>query len=202
MASRLGVTDASVADAEALTKLVYSAAPKLLSDIFGGGNSEQTQQFLATCFAQPHGQFGFDNHRVVRDAEQVVGSVCGWHDQLPSNFDGATVTQLHQFFGFAKSVEILERNRVISRWIKPPEKQEYAIGHLSVAPTHRRRGIAQLLLTNCLEAAQRMNKHQVLLDVETTNHAAIQCYLKFGFSASPQTSESPYVRLTMAVDKP
>lgn len=199
MASIARIVDATASDAQTLSDLVFAAAPAMLTELFGAGDSGIVKQFLTDGFRHPSGQFGYANHRVVRSDSETIAVACGWHDTLPKNFDSATVSHIHEFFGFERSIAILERNRLISRWIKPPESHEYAIGHLSVAPEHRRQGIAKLLLSDCVKAALALHKTQVILDVETDNHAAIGCYQSFGFTLLPVTTDSPYVRLVFSL---
>jgi ribosomal-protein-alanine N-acetyltransferase len=62
---------------------------------------------------------------------------------------------------------------------------EDGAGHLTtigVAPEHRRRGIAENLLTHIEEAMRKRRINTVMLEVRVSNEAAQNLYRNFGYS--------------------
>jgi ribosomal-protein-alanine N-acetyltransferase len=62
---------------------------------------------------------------------------------------------------------------------------ENGSGHLTtigVAPEHRRRGLAEKLLTHAEEALRRREINTIMLEVRVTNIAAQKLYRDFGYS--------------------
>jgi ribosomal protein S18 acetylase RimI-like enzyme len=55
------------------------------------------------------------------------------------------------------------------------------VDSLYVAPTHRRRGIAQALMTRTMDWFERQSVHSIVVDVLSGNQAAQAFYGQFGF---------------------
>jgi len=55
------------------------------------------------------------------------------------------------------------------------------INNIAVAKSHRRHGIASLILTALVKEAERREMIGLTLEVRVSNHAAISLYKKFGF---------------------
>ncbi|WP_100642433.1 GNAT family N-acetyltransferase [Alteromonas facilis] len=188
------ITCAKSSDAPALAELVFAAAPLMLSELFGDGDETLARDFLAFCFNEPAGQFGYANHFVIRDAMSVVACACVWHNQLPTDFDQATLAQIVAYFGLAKAKDILKRNEVYSAEIKHPKVHQIALGHVSVAPRAQRQGLASMLIQHAETLGAKMSKDELVIDVEQHNQAAIQCYLNAGFTIVGNSLSGRYQR--------
>lgn len=90
----------------------------------------------------------------------------------------------------------------LSHWLGQPREPALPSGHvvnLAVAPTHRRRGSARLLLEVGFDYLQRQRARYVDLEVRVTNQAAIKLYQDFGFQTIAllphyyQTDEDAYL---------
>jgi hypothetical protein len=55
------------------------------------------------------------------------------------------------------------------------------IQNVGVVPSHRRRGIAAMLLAKCLDGFRAVGVDLVSLEVSATNHPALRLYRNFGF---------------------
>jgi len=69
----------------------------------------------------------------------------------------------------------------------PPAPHQICIGHVSIEPNSRRKGIANALISHVLHDAKENTKRELILDVETANTGAFQCYLTAGFVEIRQT---------------
>jgi ribosomal-protein-alanine N-acetyltransferase len=58
---------------------------------------------------------------------------------------------------------------------------ELQIDNLAVAETHRRKGIATILLAKALEAAREKGMNNAVLEVRANNFAALNLYKQHGF---------------------
>jgi ribosomal-protein-alanine N-acetyltransferase len=67
---------------------------------------------------------------------------------------------------------------VIGLWLLPDEAH---IVTVAVRETHRRRGIAELLLIHAIELAQAKEQGLVTLECRVSNEAALALYDKYGF---------------------
>ena len=69
---------------------------------------------------------------------------------------------------------------------------ENGVGHLTtigVAPEHRRRGLAEKLLTHAEEALRRREINTIMLEVRVSNFAAQNLYRNFGYSTVQRVAE-------------
>ena len=55
---------------------------------------------------------------------------------------------------------------------------------IAVMPEHRRKGIAEALMTRAMESMCKYNAKQCYLEVRVTNEAAVELYKKLGFEIS------------------
>lgn len=193
------LTNAQKVDAEGLAALVFAAAPTLLTELLAADSSTSVIDFLQVSLQQPEGQYGYANHYVFKDGDVPIASFCLWHDQLPSDFDQATLRMMHKHFGLERCLEIVRRNQSLSEHLRPPETHQVAIGHISVAKAHRRRGFVGEMLSFARQQAISMAKTALVVDVERDNHIAIQCYLKYGFTQGSESPQRHFTRMTLGV---
>jgi ribosomal-protein-alanine N-acetyltransferase len=90
----------------------------------------------------------------------------------------------------------------LSRWLGQSREPALPSGHvinLAIAPAHRRRGLARLLLEVGFDYLQRQDARYVDLEVRVTNQAAIKLYEGLGFQVIAllphyyQTDEDAYL---------
>ena len=73
----------------------------------------------------------------------------------------------------------------------PPARDLSYLDFIGVAPEVRRKGVAQMLLTECISVAKERDGCQVLrLTVNNANYAAVRLYEGFGFKRLSHHSES------------
>lgn len=169
-------------DAPLLAKLIYASGPQLIESVFGFNQHHNAQNFLLSAANHENGQYGFANHFVALENEQVLASVCPWHTELSASFGQATLQSVVQYFGLEYSLEVVARSQIIKHFISPPLSHEWCIGHFAVFPQYRRQGVATRLLQFMTELAQNSGKTTLSLHVAADNHSAIQFYQQQGFS--------------------
>ncbi|GGW91116.1 GNAT family N-acetyltransferase [Alteromonas halophila] len=169
-------------DGEVATELLMQAAGALLTDIFGNGDEARVRRYLFAAWHAGEGQYGYKNHWVACQDERVIGLVTCWHNQLPENFDRATLDVITAHFGLDESLNIVMRSQVYSSALHPPTDTQMAIGHLAITPDCRRQGVGRRLLDEMQALAVSLGKTALVLDVEQTNHSAIDFYLANQFS--------------------
>ncbi|MBT0587883.1 GNAT family N-acetyltransferase [Alteromonas oceanisediminis] len=168
--------------------LLLSSAPKTLTHLLAQGNTQRAFDYLTQAWAFGGGQFGCDNHWLAQQNGTTVGMVSAWHDALPSDFDAATLASLRSYFSIEECLQILARNAALAQQLPKPEVQQVILGHLSVHEAYRRQGIARKLINHVIEFSRQKQKTQLVVDVESDNIAAIQCYLLSGFTRSDNAS--------------
>ncbi|MFT3934800.1 MAG: GNAT family N-acetyltransferase [Chitinophagaceae bacterium] len=68
---------------------------------------------------------------------------------------------------------------------------QFELAKMSVAPTHRGKGIAKILLQHCLDAAKELNANRIILFSNHQLVAALEMYKKFGFK-DISVDDSPF----------
>ena len=169
-------------DAPQLATLIYASGPVLIESVFACTQQHNAQGFLLSAASHEFGQYGFANHFVAVENEQVLGSVCAWHTELNASFAQATLHSVVQYFGLELSLEVVARSQIIKHFISPPLNHEWCIGHFAVFPQYRRQGVARRLLQFMTELAQNSGKTTLSLHVAANNHSAIKFYQQQGFN--------------------
>mgnify|MGYP003647649043 CR=1 FL=1 len=175
-------------DAPQLAALIYASGPVLIESVFGFDQQHTAQDFLLSAASHEFGQYGFANHFVAVENEQVLGSVCAWHTELSASFQQASLHSVVTYYGLERCLEVVSRSQIIKHFIPPPQAHEWCIGHLAVLTQYQRQGIATQLLQFMAGLAEKNGKTMLSLDVSTDNQSAIEFYKQQGFSLQ-STSE-------------
>ena len=193
------VETATAVDTSSLANLLLASAPSMLSQVLGNGDTAKTVGYLNYSLAASGGQYGYQNHSIIKQGQKIIGIASAWHDQLPASFDKITVESLHHFFGIEACVQIFKRSAALALDIQKPTAKQLVIGHLSTLSGYQRRGVASAFIQHFYEQAKLLGKPEIIVDVEKQNQSALQCYLKLGFQPLSSDDNDRYVRLSKPV---
>lgn len=188
------VRQANKLDANQLAKLIFTSAPNLLSLVFTISPDFKAMDFLRASLTHPDGQYGYANHWVIENNQQVVACISAWTSEMPSSFHQATLASLVAFYSADDVLEVLLRGTVLQDCIPQPTHTEWCIGHVAVADKYQRQGLGKTLLTTMQQHALEQGKSCLSLDVDCTNSVAINFYLKQGFKTQNQSIVSAKMR--------
>lgn len=181
----MNIRTAQTTDSDAIAPLILSSGETTLSVMLGGKkrSSKQALDFIRQAISQPDGQFGYNNHLVVSDPEGAIAAVgCCWGDTPIAGFREATMASLINYFGVPGTMNVLECSQQVAKIIPGPKNDELCLGHIAVSEAYKRRGVATNLLDYFSRYALTQNKQKLVLDVESTNVAALALYRQYGFS--------------------
>jgi ribosomal protein S18 acetylase RimI-like enzyme len=181
----MNIRTATQQDSDVLATLILSSGETTLSVMLGGPecSSSQTLDFIKQAISQPDGQFGYKNHIVVTDSEGSIAAVgCCWRDTAKAGFRESTMASLIDYFGVLDTMNVLECSQQVAKIIPGPKSDELCLGHIAVSKAYQRQGVATQLLNHFSHYASTHNKRKLVLDVESTNVAAIALYRRYGFT--------------------
>lgn len=181
------VRRAKKTDASQLAKLIYTSAPQLLSCVFNISADIKVVDFLHVSLTKPDGQYGYANHWVIENDGQLLACICAWPSQLPAAFHQATLASLIAFYNADDLLDVIQRSEVLQDCIPQPTENEWCIGHVAVVETYQRIGLGKKLLATMQQQARSAGKTCLSLDVDCTNIAAINFYLRQGFKQQSQS---------------
>ncbi|MEP4890812.1 MAG: GNAT family N-acetyltransferase [Aliiglaciecola sp.] len=192
------ITQAKASHCQSLAKLLFSSGPDNLISLLTGHQSPLTLpqkqkiciEFLETALQLAEGQFGYLNQQVAIKNGAVCGCVSYWQAPISDLFKQQTLASLVTHFGITETAAILNNSEALSTLVRAPSANELSIGHLAVEPINRRQGVATCLLDYCSEAAIKLGKSTLVLDVMEDNQSAIQTYLNFGFVQKSKSQPS------------
>ncbi|MFT6896707.1 MAG: ribosomal protein S18 acetylase RimI-like enzyme [Paraglaciecola sp.] len=164
-----------------LAPLLLCSAPRVLPLLFDYLPSCTATGYLRHALSWSNGQFGYGNHWVLAQGKQVVASGCNWGHELPEGFVSGTFDSLVSYYSQAQLLTVLQRCQVLQGVFPKPQAHELCVGHIAVNALHRRQGLASQLLDHFQAMGKELGKTALTLDVESSNQAAIDCYLKYGF---------------------
>lgn len=75
-----------------------------------------------------------------------------------------------------------DADRVVAYAVMSVAAGESHLLNVCVSPTHRRRGLARLMVDHLLELAQRQRAQIMFLEVRPSNKAALRLYRNIGFA--------------------
>lgn len=106
------------------------------------------------CFAMPWSRQSFWKEAAKKDAHYLVAI--------------STIDKIKQIIGYT------------GMWLVAYEAQ---ITNVAVHPAYQAKGVASLLLKECLVYAKKQKLQAITLEVRISNHKAIHLYEKFGFKS-------------------
>lgn len=172
-------------DCEEIAPLILSSGEITLSVMLGGVDRslKQTLGFIKQAISQPEGQFGYNNHLVVTDPAGSIAAVgCCWGDTPKAGFRESTMESLIDYFGVLETMNVFECSQQVAKIIPGPQSDEMCLGHIAVNEVNKRQGVATMLLDHFSGYALTQNKRKLVLDVESTNVAALALYRHYGFN--------------------
>lgn len=174
----------------AIAELIFASEPILLSFLFGG--DIQSKAYLQQACNQAHGQFSGNYHWVASQNDKPLLGICtSWFSAMPTVFQQGTISSLTDFLGTKQIIHLLAYKEALDLCFPAPAPHQVCLGHMSIAPSSRRKGVASALITHVLNEAKESNKREIILDVDTVNNKAVQCYMKAGFAEIKQTTFAP-----------
>mgnify|MGYP001293789480 CR=1 FL=1 len=197
MTKTLYVRSAEDSDGPIAVPLLLTAGEELLVAIFGQGNTSTALNFLHDAWHQRTGQYGYQQHWVAVQDNEVVGLVTCWHSELGVQFDRDTLQSITRFYGSEQALKIIHRSQELTAELSAPVAHELNLGHLAVHSDYQRQGIGRLLIEFIVQQAKSLSKQTLTLDVELQNIEALQFYIALGFTE--QHSTSRFVQLQKTV---
>lgn len=169
-------------DAAQTAPLILSAAESLLVSIFGHNQSKTADGYLSHAWRLGGGQYGYQNHWVAEEGDNILGVITSWHSKLGAEFDRATLDSITSYFTLDEAMAVLMRNQTVAVNLTPPSNTELMLGHVAVAENAKRKGIGFALIESMHARAEKLNKRKLVLDVELINVDAIRFYQRAGFT--------------------
>jgi ribosomal protein S18 acetylase RimI-like enzyme len=169
------------ADADAATPLIYSSGPDVCEYIFKDIDKGSAENFLYFAFKRGGGETGYTNHVCVIYKGEIVGIGAIWSGKNGLQNLLADARKIIAFYGMLKGIGVLIRGLKSEMLIRPPKKNEYALGHLGIDKNLRGKGIGTKLIHYLLEQITLTSNENVILDVSFKNPDAEKLYEKLGF---------------------
>jgi len=141
----------------AIAELIFASEPILLSFLFGG--DIQSKAYLQQACNQAHGQFSGNYHWV---ASQMINHYWGyarlWFSAMPTVFQQGTIFFfITDFLGTKQIIHLLAYKEALDLCFPAPAPHQVCLGHMSIAPSSRRKGVASALITHVLNEAKESN---------------------------------------------
>jgi ribosomal protein S18 acetylase RimI-like enzyme len=116
-------------------------------------------------------------------------------------FQQGTLSSIKDFLSTETIIHLLTYNDALDQCFSPPKEHQLCLGHISVAANYRRLGIATALIEHAKVEAAKVCKTELILDAETSNRHAVDCYLKAGFTVTKQSifeaTQQTFSRMTL-----
>jgi len=168
-------------DAVAAAPLIYSSGPAAFDYVFTTRDGGQAEAFLAHCFADGAGEFGWRNHWVGVAEDKVVAVGAGYGADSTWAFTLAAGRQILGHYGLRQGLGVIMRGLRVESVIRPPSGDMHYLAHLAVLPEMRGHGIGRALIDQLIGTAREAGRRRIVLDVAASNPRAEALYLRAGF---------------------
>jgi hypothetical protein len=169
-----------------IAALIYASEPRLLNFLFGG--EELCKAYLLNACQQAQGQFSANYHWVYsKEVNQVQGVCATWLASMPIEFQAGTISAFRDFLSEEQIIHLLAYKEPLDLCFVAPKTEQMCIGHMSVFEKNQRKGIAASLIQHAASEAKDLGLSELVLDVDMSNSAAIECYTNAGFCHASQS---------------
>jgi ribosomal protein S18 acetylase RimI-like enzyme len=177
---------ATAADADAVVPLIYSSGPAAFDYVFAVVGHGRAQDFLRHAFVDGSGEFGFRNHSVAVQLDQIVAVGAAWSGHSTLAFTLAAGRQILTYYGPVSGAGVAVRGLRVEAVIQPPARDCWYVAHLGVHEAWHGRGVGAQLVAHLLARGRARGFALGALDVAVTNPRAEQLYARLGFVVSAE----------------
>jgi ribosomal protein S18 acetylase RimI-like enzyme len=172
---------AAPADADVAVPLIYASGPAAFDFVFSVPGRLAALEFLRRAFVDGEGEFGYRNHVIATERDEVVAVGATWTGASTLAFTVAAARQILGAYGVAAGLGVMSRGLRVESVVQPPPRDRLYVAHLGVRPERRSRGIGEALVRHLLQADRPPGVHVAALDVAVTNPRAQALYERLGF---------------------
>lgn len=169
-------------DVDDILPLMYSAGPETFRFVFSVHSELEVLDFLRASFVKGDGEFGYRDHFVAVDNDDIVALVGMRRAQDNLKYTLSAASDIFKFYGLYNGLRVISRGLRFERIVSPPHKGTLCLHNLGVKEGLRGKGYGRQLIAWFLEQSGKQNVNAVCLDVAETNPRARALYLGLGFS--------------------
>lgn len=185
-------------DVELAVPLIYSSGPKAFDYVFKS-DQNSAQDFLRYAFVRPGGEFSYQNHSSILLDNEVVGAGAVFTGDDMLRFTLADGKKIVSFYKL-KCLSFVFSGLSIEGLIKPPRKNEVAIGHLGIHEAARGKGLGTRLIEHLMQSPKIQNQSHYVLDVSEENPRARKLYEQMGFEVAKKCNSNLKNKYSQVVD--
>ena len=192
------IEPANIKDADAAAKLTFMAYHKFSYDIFGNIGEHAATENFKQLWLHGDNRFGCHYSYIAKVNGEVIGLMTCYKAGLikklvaPTlwqllrigkfNFVRHFITNIRNFYYFAKSDDILP--------------DEFYVATLAVTPEYRGQGVGAEMLRYAHKLAQKADLGRCTLHVSAENKSGIRFYERNGFKkVEPKSAKPTYFRM-------
>jgi ribosomal protein S18 acetylase RimI-like enzyme len=174
-------------DVDDIIPLMFSAGPDAFRFVFSVNSELEALDFLRTSFVKGDGEFGYKDHFVAVDNDEVVALVGMRSAQDNLKYTLSAASSIFKFYGLFNGLRVVSRGLRFERIVSPPHKGVLCLHNLGVKEGLRGKGYGRQLIAWFVQQAGEQNVKAVGLDVAETNPRAKALYLGLGFTVKSVT---------------
>ncbi|MFT5710114.1 MAG: ribosomal protein S18 acetylase RimI-like enzyme [Halioglobus sp.] len=174
-------------DVDDIIPLMYSAGPDAFKFVFSVHSELQVLGFLRASFVKGDGEFGYKDHFVAIENDQIVALVGMRSAQDNLKYTLCAAGGILKFYGLFNGLRVISRGLRFERIVSPPHKGVLCLHNLGVKEGLRGKGCGRQIIAWFMQQASKQNVKVVGLDVAETNPGAKALYLGLGFTVKRVT---------------
>jgi ribosomal protein S18 acetylase RimI-like enzyme len=174
-------------DVDDIIPLMYSAGPDAFRFVFSVHSELEVLDFLRAGFVKGDGEFGYRDHFVAVDNNEIVAVVGMRSAQDNLKYTLSATGSIFKFYGLFNGLRVVSRGLRFERIVSPPHKGVLCLHNLGVKDGLRGKGYGRQLIAWFMQQAGEQNVKAVGLDVAETNPRAKALYLGLGFTVKSVT---------------
>jgi ribosomal protein S18 acetylase RimI-like enzyme len=183
----LTIRPCTAEDVDDIIPLMFSAGPDAFRFVFSVNNEHEALDFLRVSFVKGDGEFGYKDHFVAVDNDEIVALVGMRSAQDNLKYTLSAAGSIFKFYGLFNGLRVVSRGLRFEHIVSPPKKGVLCLHNLGVKEGMRGKGYGRQLIAWFMQQAGEQKVAAVCLDVAETNPRAKALYLGLGFTVKSVT---------------
>jgi ribosomal protein S18 acetylase RimI-like enzyme len=196
-AESLSIREATVADVDWATALVFAAGPGVFSYIFAL-KPEEAQDVLRQAFVVPDHAFSYEHTQVIEVDQQPVGLMLGYPGRVKRHAEARVQAVMAHILPLQRVPRILVHLADMTRIKQDVAADAYYVLSLSILPDWRRKGLGKALLQDTEALAQESDCRSLSFDVTYNNLHGKRWLTHQGYEITCSKTSDRFERLTDA----
>ncbi len=189
VASEIKVRQATEADAEFVSKLLFMSFPRFAQNVIGLGKEERAKKMIRLLFAKDDQRFSYENTAIAENKGRRIGLLVSLPGKNLGQANRKFFSSMMKLYSMRGKLALLSRTLPMA-FIKEAGRDEYLISNLAVLPRFQEQGYGRALVKYAEKKARAQGYARIAVMMDVQNTHARRFFEHLGYKVQSVVLES------------